>query len=276
MSVGSSPPLKALESTFGREQAPQVSVERLNGEAAWRHLDIRIAQNPALKAAYERSRMETFARGYNATWTVYVEKRTVRKPMGRAADPADNVLAQVRDLLVARVSAQEYGESNESGEFIASAWNDGNDDTWEGSLYVQRYSDGAWRLYDTQLDAGTSDESSNAPYYHNCLDGRGGGGPGGPLPVKGSPDRKPKALYVKLVGADSDVVALRNANAMVAAQGGCDWLCRAGQWASCTRAWCAAAAISAYGCRRAGAAWLPCFGIACTGAQVACALQTWF
>lgn len=267
------PPLEALASTFGRHQNPQVSVERLTGEAAWRHLDIRIAENPRLKSAYERSRKEMFARGYNATWTVYVEKRIVLEPVGR---PANNVLVQILNLAVARVSAQEYSESNESGEFIASAWDDGNDNTWEGSLYVHRYSDGAWRLFDTQLDAGTSEDSSNEPYYHDFLDGQGGHGPDGPLPVKGPANRKPKALYVNLVAADSDAVALRNANAAVAAQAGCDWLCKAGQWASCTRAWCTAAAIGAYGCRMSGPGWLPCFGAACTGVQVACVLQTWF
>lgn len=266
-------PIKALESSVEHKQQPEVSIERLTGEAAWRHLDIRIAQNSALKVAYERSRAEMSSRGYSATWTVFVERRIVRTPMRR---PPNSVVAQFKHLIMPSLSAQEYSEANGSGEFIATAWDDGNDDTWEGSIYVQRYSDGAWRLYDSQVDAGTSDDSSNAPNYHDFLDGRGGNGPGGPLPIRGPGLRRPKALFANLVGANENLDALRKANAVVTAQSGCDWLCRAGRWASCTRGWCAAAAISAYGCRRTGAAWLPCFGIACTGAQVACAIEEWF
>ena len=180
------PPLTALESPTAADATPQVVVERLTGEEARRYWDVRVAKNPVLQAAYHRSRAQMERRGFHATWTVHVERRFVKSPVGRAAD---SVLTQVANLLVAQLSAAQHSESNQSGEFIASSWDDGDDDTWGGSIYVERYSDGAWRLFDAQLDAGTTATSSNEPEYHVFEGGRGGSGPGGPLPVNGQQPR---------------------------------------------------------------------------------------
>lgn len=263
-------PIEALEQTPGPQQNPQFQVERFQGEEARRYLNTRIAQNASFKAAYERSQQQMLARGYMATWTVYVERRFTRKPVDRSLQGR---VRQLMDVIVSPVSAQGYSESSESGEFIVSAWDDGNPDTWEGSVYVHRYSDGAWRLFDMQLDAGTSEAAANDPYYNNFLDGRGGGGPGGPLPINGPLDRGPRAVFVNLVGADTDVARLEAANITATANAQCDWLCQAGQWARCTRHGCVGSAIA---CTRTGPLWLPCFGAVCTGVQVVCALNTWF
>lgn len=244
-----------LSAVKGRETH---KIERMTGADAVAYRNARMASNPAVRAAYEKSRESLMARGFRETNIVIVERRySNRKP--RAG--FQSVLVKLKTFLMEPVAAQEYSESTSEGEWIATSWDDGNGDTWEGSGYVQRYSDNAWRLLDLQVDA--VEETYNDPHY-TTLDG--GGGPGGPLEVKlrsAVPPGTP--VFASLAGSSAPVT-----------QAGCDWLCKAGNWARCTRHWCAAAAVGAAGCWRTGPGWLPCFGIACTATQVGCALDAFF
>lgn len=47
--------------------------------------------------------------------------------------------------------------STSEGVVVTHSWDDGDDATWEGSLYVESYSDGAWARYEAQVDIATAD-----------------------------------------------------------------------------------------------------------------------
>ncbi len=58
------------------------------------------------------------------------------------------------------------------------SWDDGYDGTWEGEIYGERYSDGAWHLMEGQANIET--ETTYAVWANDV----GHEGPGGPYEVK--------------------------------------------------------------------------------------------
>ena len=85
------------------------------------------------------------ARGYRPTDILVVQRKL---------GPAESVLPGVNGpmSIVPQPASTTY--SNSAGEQIFWSWDDGDDSTWEGSQYVERYSDGAWASYD--VPAGVS------------------------------------------------------------------------------------------------------------------------
>ena len=146
--LGAAPPSEASEAvTACRLHATQPakatdrSLESLRGEAAREHLRNLLAKR---SEAYARSRANLRQRGFLPTEIVVVH-RTART----------DVVERRRDKGLRL--AQDHYDSNDDGEVVFWSWDDGDDTTWEGSFYAERYSDGAWLMVDVQVDIATED-----------------------------------------------------------------------------------------------------------------------
>lgn len=102
-----------------------LTVQRIGGEEALTYLQQLEAKNPSVFSEVRRSLR---GRGYEPTRTVSVS-RTVATP-GLISDSA----------------------SSSDGEIVMWSWDDGDDGTWEGMVYVKRYSDGATATSEGQMD----------------------------------------------------------------------------------------------------------------------------
>lgn len=143
------PALAALVSSESRPGAPtseiiQVSpngrtaVEKLTGEPARAHLrNLKARRGKGFLDADTRLR----ARGFRQTENVVV-LRSVSLVAGRAIPR--NGTALVEDTI-----------STGDGELVFWSWDDGDDSTWEGSIYMCSYSPEADLLADAQLDIST-------------------------------------------------------------------------------------------------------------------------
>src|SRR5438132_6274088 len=208
--------------------SPETAVEQMTGQAAKLHIRNLMSRQPQ---AFAASRSLLTERGYVPTDHFYVE-RTINLA-GKKRNNGDIQFA--------------YSENNADGEIDIWSWDDGNADTWEGSIYVEVYRDGSASTWDGQID----DSRTDYPWiwYRKTWEKPGGGGPKPirfvpPLPTNG----------IQLVSADYQLAGFY-------------------EWAVCWRSGvlsgCTAAAI---GCRRVGPAWPECFGLVCLGAEVGSAI----
>ena len=212
---------------------PETAVEQMKGQAARSHIRNLMSRQPQ---AFAASRSLLTERGYVPTDQFYVE-RTINLA-GKKQDKGDIQFA--------------YSENNADGEIDIWSWDDGNPDTWEGSIYVEVYRNGSASTWDGQID----DSRTDHPWiwYRETWEKPGGGGPkpirlAPPLPMNG----------IQLVSADYQLAGFY-------------------EWAVCWRGavinGCAGAAV---GCLRMGPQWPGCFGFLCVGAEIggamSCALQ---
>ncbi len=219
-----------------------VVVERIKGKAALKRLTELRNRQPE---AFARARKDLRSHGFVPTEKVYIE-RTVRlasKGPG-AGDP------QV-------VPTQDYGESNADGEILFWSWNDGNDATWEGTIYMDVYSAGAAATWDGQID--TSTEEYPWIYYTKTWEGPGSGGGRPKVDFQGPRPKGPSFSVVSatMTRPGGPRAYLREASFY-------DWaVC----WRACVVGSCIAAAI---GCKWGDGLWPGCFGAWCVGAEVGC------
>jgi len=125
-------------------------VEKMKGEAALTHLYNLFSRRPQALRAARKSLMD---KGFEPTENVYVE-RTVRF----LSDPSGHGEIEATPV-------QSYSEQSSEGEIIFWSWDDGNDATWEGIIYVEVYATNEASTWEGQLDA----SDSNLPwiYYTN-------------------------------------------------------------------------------------------------------------
>lgn len=109
-------------------------MDRLDGDAAKKHLDNLRAQHPGV---FQKAAATLLARGYVDTGKVVVLRanRAAKARGETRRDPA--VLADTAYL--------------DEGEVILWEWYDGNDDNWEGNVHVLDYVTGNWINVDAQL-----------------------------------------------------------------------------------------------------------------------------
>jgi hypothetical protein len=110
------------------------AVERLDGPAAVKHLDkVKAAKAQLFRKAEARMR----ERGFESTDAVMVTKTS------------SGVVAPAQDA---------YSDS--TGEIVFWSWDDGDDSTWEGTIYVEDYATGAYSIWDAQIDISGSRPST--------------------------------------------------------------------------------------------------------------------
>lgn len=234
--------LSSIGSTLARKGV--VRTEHLTGADAAAYLARVLAADPEFARVHAEHEADLARRGFKKTGIVTV-MRTYR---------SEGLAAKAIRTLAPVLLAQTYSESSGEGEIIASAWDDGNADNWEGTFYARRYSDGQWVENEIQLDESSEDTANDAQQIWSSVRSDGGG-------CRPCPLDEARANGGRIVLARQQHPC------------GLDNWCRASYWATCTRRGCVGVAI---GCLRSGPGWLPCFGAWCTGVQVACAMQHWF
>jgi hypothetical protein len=209
-------------------------IQEMTGQAALDHLYNVLSRKPK---AFSTARKSLASRGFLPTEKVYVE-RTVRL-----------------------VSPASLSDTSPDGEIVFWSWDDGDDGTWEGAIYVEVYSSGAASTWEGQLDVSTQDY----PWIevHKTWEGGAGGG-GGPLPVSFNGPPLPGSL-VHVTPAVQSTGALAGSTSYMPASF-YQW---ARCWRGCVVTGCTAAAI---GCLATGPAWPGCFGFWCVGTEVGCAI----
>lgn len=210
-------------------------VELLQGSKAFDHLSQKRLRHPQRFLHFAGA---LAAKGYRPTETI-----VVIRSIGPASLAEPHRERELIPLFVATV------ESNSEGEQIFWSWDDGNDATWEGSQYVERYSDGAWVSYDAQLDI--SNDEGNVIWSEQT--GRGGRAVYDQTQVRQgqghlSPLLRRVMLPVKDVLNESPIQ----------------------EWAVCLAAGCGGCAG---GCWFTGPKYPECFGSCCFGVSIACALE---
>jgi len=207
---------------------PETAVEQMKGQAARSHIRNLMSRQPQ---AFAASRGLLTERGYVPTDHFYVE-RTINLA-GKKRDKDDIQFA--------------YSENNVDGEIDIWSWDDGNPDTWEGSIYVEVYRNGSASTWGGQID----DSRTDYPWiwYRETWEKPG---VGGPRQIRLVPPKPTNGI--ELVRGDNELASFYN-------------------WAECWRravvGGCTAAAI---GCRRVGPAWPECFGFICVGVEIGSAI----
>lgn len=230
----------------------QLSVQVLQGTAAYEHIQTLKQRRPA---ALKDAGKKLAALGYQPT-DVYVVVRTLRTE-GAAASNVDNFGSNFHLQHVAQ--SQEF--QNEDGEMVTMSWDDGDDSTWEGTWYVERYSDGSWKTMEGQLDI--ADAPPYAIWSEVIGQGKGGGNP----PVNANPDNNPF-----LAPASSPQISLASLASFASGanlQDNGDW----GDWAQCAGAGCLGCLAE---CIYAGPYYWGCVAACCALIALICALDEFF
>lgn len=116
-------------------------------------LDSRKRANPRLAAALAASEAAFAKKGWKRKGVVQAY-RIRAKNSARKSSVAHRVLR----FFFPTVHAQEfpsYFEEPINGVGIMTAWDDGDDATWEGTSYFENYDTGQWALIDNQMDVET-------------------------------------------------------------------------------------------------------------------------
>jgi hypothetical protein len=236
-----------------------VIVEQLRSQAARAHLDNVKRRHPDGFAA---SRADLLARGFVPSTEVYVERTyhqaATRKQSSNGRRQPNN---KQYDL------AQNSSEQNSDGEIIFESY-EGPGDTWQGTIYMELYADGAATSWSGQIDTSTSEY----PYNWATIDWSYAGDDRGPIdltsmrqpPIPGAISRAASIQYASWKPGQTVFPVAVN------------WYNWAYCWRSAVVGGCTTAAI---GCIRVTVAWPACFATWCIGAEVAgavvCAMQNW-
>jgi hypothetical protein len=184
-------------------------------------------------------------RGFHPTNTVFVE-RTYRQVSNRTPTPAHPYAL-----------AQTSGESNSDGEIDFWSYA-GPDDSWQGTIYMEMYSDGAAATWDGQIDTTTQDY----PYNWVTNTWSYGGNDHGPYEIRALPPTPPSPGTVNRA-ATIQFAAWKPGQSVFPVS--FNWY----NWATCWQKAVVGCCIGAgIGCIRVGPLWPSCFGFVCVGIEV--------
>src|SRR5262249_21408231 len=131
-----------------RKQVPGTNAtwRKLKGPAAAAILKMKQDHDPRVRQAYEDVAVRMMARGFKETSFVVVSQTVSDMPVVNQM----SVFGTVAEWFFPRLSATQGG-SYDGATVIWSSWDDGNNDTWEGTIYFED-SDGYWELVEQQSD----------------------------------------------------------------------------------------------------------------------------
>lgn len=213
-------------------------VDKLTSDTAHARLDAIKAQLPA---EFRRAQAALEARGYKPTETVVV----------RRIQPLDKVRP-----------AQTYSDGDT--EIVFWSWDDGDDSTWEGEIYMENHTAGISLLLDGQIAVGNSAPTvtwETQIYRHGPLTS-----PAEPDPQVAMPRRR--AMQLASLTADWDGAAAGDESGIKLVQFGPRH--RLQHWAECAATGCWSAMVA---CRFTGPGWPECAAGACLGVMLGCALD---
>jgi len=225
-----------------RVQYGKTTVEKLTGAAARNHLLNLLARRPQ---AFAAAREEFQRSGWKETDYVYVE-RTLASAEGDGRAPGS-------DVVLAAVS-----ESNNQGEIVIWSADDGNNATWEGSIYFEVYSTGAASTWDGQIDVSTTEH----PW----------------LWYRKTWEKQPRPRQVSnegILGASHgfELAVQRGPEQLSPGSQLADFYGWAQCWRACVVGGCTTAAVA---CRLSGPLWAGCFAAWCVGVEVGCGVTCYF
>lgn len=197
-------------------------VERLTGEPAQRYLHNLRSRRPDV---FARAEAELSRRGWEPTDRVIVV-RTNREAHARHT-ASGSFYQRITDTY----------DSGEEGEIMTWEWEDGDYDTWAGTIYLHEYSTGTWMTVDAQMSLSPDQEWTEM--WSSVIDGEDSPRLLTPVAMREGESR-PSALVAV---ADLRRDARRNANIHLVA----DWgriIEKWTGWAACTAAGCAGAAFT--------------------------------
>jgi len=155
-------------------------------------------------------------------------------------------------------SLAAYTESNAQAEITLWSSDDGNNNTWEGTIYVEIYSNGAAATYNGQIDV----SATSYPWVWYRKEWERPPTHGGGVSFRRDGLRSPELLTTSpavLSFLPGDLAV----NVVPVSFYG--WaIC----WRACVIAGCTTAA---FGCLHSGPAWPGCWGAWCFGAEAGCA-----
>lgn len=227
----------------------QLAVEQLVGSAALAHLQNMKSRQPQAFAAATKALR---ARGFEPTEIVFVQRTLRLASTGNRPGLNDG----------APIFA-EYTESNSEGEITLWSWDDGNNDTWEGTIYVEKYG-GESAMAEGQLDIATE----NYWWYYTNVVWESGSGPFNkdvryPFDPRGSQPNPPYLV------ASVPFLPQPFSPYMLAR----DWIRFFKDYRACVVGWCTGAAVA---CAGMGPGWPACWGFACVGAQIGCFIDNYW
>jgi hypothetical protein len=211
--------------------------EVLKGTRAFRHLSDKRLAHPERFLGMGSA---LASRGYRPTDTIFVERSLTPK------EALDALGKEGEGLIRPLLSSTTY--SNSQGEQIFWSWDDGNDGTWEGSQYVERYSDHAWVTYDGQLDISNTNGDA---IWSQKTGGSSGITPENQVSFPGAAGHSDVRLAGFFGNLDEEFK----------------------DWAVCITGGCLACAG---GCLFTGPAYPVCYGSCCFGVSIACAFDYYF
>ena len=125
--------------------------EQLTGSHAVAYVAQKERRQPAFREERQEAAEELRAQGFTPTGQVVVIRQ-----LGRPT-----ALARLAALASTPVLAQSFSTS--AGEVILETWDDGDDSTWEGHVYVENAATGDWSSYTTQYEYYYSTQSGRIP-----------------------------------------------------------------------------------------------------------------
>lgn len=133
----------------------QVDKELFTGSRARTALAELAREDPALTKALDDSRQYFTSRGFKPADVVVVFRASTAIQIA-STNPVDRFLQRIVPSLQA---SQRFNQQD--GYMIASAWDDGNQNTWEGNLYWHHYRSGASEAINIQFNLAAGENSSD-------------------------------------------------------------------------------------------------------------------
>jgi len=211
-------------------------VEKLASATAHARLDAIKAQLPD---AFQRAQSALEARGYKPTETIVI--RRIQR------------LDKVRP-------AQTYTDGDT--EIVFWSWDDGDDSTWEGEIYMENHTSGVSLLLDGQIAIGNPALPvtwETQIYRHGPLTSPADPGSEVSMPRRGTAVQI-ASLSGGLAGTDAGIQLVQFGPRH-----------RLQHWAECSATGCWSALVA---CRFTGPAWPECAAGACLGVMLGCALDS--
>lgn len=214
----------------------------MQGGAARARLSDLVRRDPLLQSAFDRSRQSLAARGYQETDVAITHFEARRDAPARHMP--------LSEILVPPLIAQTSQISDWEGAVTYVSWDDGDDQTWEGTILIEDFTDDSWILHEAQNDI-TTDET-RVLWTHER-------------------ERQPPRREADGLWRPHTPHLYRAAN-WDCGCGVSSSFCWFGNMYQCEAEQCYNALLGGGGCIASGRLWPMCFAAQCAGGRLSCAI----